>query len=109
MKKLAIIATLAFALILGSIPVQAGDVILSSTIASVTPGVTSDGRDYVRAIINTATSLDGIEYERQVPLMFFGDLAAQAREFVAGQEIKVVAGSREYQGRPSFVAYKIVQ
>jgi len=102
-----IFAIIAMALMI-AIPVMAEDVILNTTIDSVTAAIDKNGDEYVRVIIVEDRVLQGVSYTATVPLMFFGEMAAQAKDLKKGQAIRVLANKKEYKGNHSYMARQLL-
>lgn len=108
MKKL---TTFAIALILSIMlvaPTMAADMILDTQILDISQQTDKNGNLYTRAIILEKRSLEGVEYEDTVAVMAFGEMAAPLATYQAGEQLKAVVGSREYQGRTSYTVKKII-
>lgn len=84
---------------------------LAVTVNTVTEGVTSNGAPYIRAIIEEARELNGEPYSIGVPLMFFNSngMYEAGRALKSGDKITVIAQPRDFNGRMSYTALKIVQ
>jgi hypothetical protein len=87
---------------------MAEDVILDTKIDSVTSALDKNGAPYIRVIVTESRSLKGIAYEATVPVMFFGSTVSQAKVLVEGDNVRILANKRMYQGNASYTARKIL-
>lgn len=90
-------------------PAMAEDVILETTVDSVTLTNDKNGNPYVRVIISEIRTLNGMEYTATVPVMFFGDTATdQVKALAKGDQVKILVNKRIYQGNHSYTARKLL-
>lgn len=88
---------------------MAAEVQLQTTADSVTVSLDKNGSEYVRVIISETKNLNGVEYERTLPLMFFGNMVPAGKAIQAGDAINCIASYREFQGRSSYTALKMIE
>jgi hypothetical protein len=86
----------------------AADAMLETTIDSVTIAMDKNGNEYVRAIITEPRELNGVSYNRSLPLMFFGPMVEAGKQLKAGDQVRVIASYREFDSRPSYTALQLV-
>ena len=89
-------------------PAIAGDVLIDAKVQSVTKAVDKNGNSYVRLIIDETRKLKGVDYSTGVPVMAFGDHAAQLSSLKDGDTLKAICAEREYQGRKSYTILKVI-
>mgnify|MGYP003572146819 FL=1 len=88
---------------------QAADKILSTTVDSATTALDKNGNEYVRMIVSEPRTLSGVKYTTSVAVMAFGDQVAPAKAIAAGDNIKAIVSSREYQGRTSYTVISFIE
>jgi hypothetical protein len=109
MRKLAITMMVIMTICLAVGAAMAGDSIINTTVDSATVAMTKNGNEYVRFIITEQRKLDGVAYDRSLPLMAFGDLVQPAKAYKAGDPIKVVASYRKLpDGRESYTILSFI-
>ena len=107
MKRfIALIITLA---LLIATPAMAKDVLLNATITKADTLIDKNGAQYVRLIVNETRALNGISYETEVPVMAFGSQVASASEVKAGDTLKAICNSRNFEDRQSYTILKILK
>ena len=87
---------------------HAEDTVLSVPIKSVIEKIDKNGQPYKRLIVSITASLNGIKYNRSVPLMVFSDMLDQVAEVKAGDQIKCIASVNDYKGRVSYTLQAII-
>lgn len=80
----------------------AKDVILDTEIQTVTVALDKNGNEYARLIITEPRTLQGVAYTVTVPVMCFGEMVAQAKDFQSGDQLKAIAQTNEYKGRTNY-------
>lgn len=109
MNKLARTLIIILAVFMVAGVAMAADQILDTKIDSATVAMTKNGNEYVRFIITEQRELDGVTYNRSLPLMAFGDLVQPAKAYKAGDPIKVVANYRKLpDGRESYTILSFI-
>jgi len=110
MRKSLILGIIAVALIFCfSTVVFAEDVILNTTVKSVTSFTDKNGNPCVRFIITETRTLKGIQYESGTAVMAFRDMVNKVKGYKAGDSLHVVASSRMFQGRKSYTILKLIE
>ena len=83
---------------------------LNTTVQSATVALDKNGHEYVRLIINEERNMNGISYEKGVPVMAFGDLVEPAKSYNAGDQLKAIANYRQLpDGRESYSVIQFVK
>ena len=111
MKRLSIVLfTLLIALAI-AVPAMAADQTMDTTINSVTVAMTKHNVEYVRFIITEQRTLDGVDYNRSLPVMAFGEeLVTAAKAYKAGDQLKAVVSYRKLDdGRESYSILAFIQ
>jgi hypothetical protein len=110
MKRLSfVLFTLFLAMIIVASAIAA-DQMLDTTIDSVTVAMTKNSNEYVRFIITEPRTLDGVTYNRSLPVMAFGDLATAAKAYKSGDNLKAVVSYRKLDdGRESYSILAFIQ
>jgi len=94
--------------VLVAAPVMAAEQRLNAEIISATVTQDRNGSEYTRFIVQVDKKIQGIEYSVGVPAMAFGPLNEQAKALKAGDTLKCIASSREFQGRSSYTIIKFI-
>jgi len=72
----------------------------------ITQGVTfkkdKNGNTFGRTFIKEKRSLNGIEYDADTPLMFFGSTVEHAKKLKVGSTTKLIVSAKDYKGSPSY-------
>jgi hypothetical protein len=111
MKKITIIL-LAIAVLFFMVSVSpAADTTIDTTIDSVTIAKTKNQNEYVRFIITEPRTLDGVEYDRSLPVMAFGEtLVATAKTYSKGDSLKAIVSFRKLDdGRESYTVLQFIK
>ena len=110
-KHLSILIALAIVFWLVTPAMAADGQEITGTITSMTEALTKRAKvPYIRFIVKFEKVTDsGVKYEDSLPFMVFGTLVEEGRTYKEGQELTVVAKSREYQGRLSYTVLKFVK
>ena len=92
MKKFStiIILAMAFLTLISYGMAAAGDQMIDSKIESVTQLTDKNGNPFVRIIINEDREMNGVKYQKGVPVMFFGDLVTPGSTYKAGETLKAI-------------------
>ena len=88
---------------------QAADKILETTVDSAVTALDKNGAEYVRIIITEPRTLNGISYQKSLPVMAFGATVADAKSYQAGDELKAIVTPRNYQGSESYTVVSFVK
>jgi len=82
---------------------MAEDAILNTKIDSVVTAKDKNDNTYIRFIITESRTLDGVAYQKTIPVMAFGNMVAPAKAYKAGDMLKAVASYRKLpDGRESY-------
>ena len=84
------------------------DVLIDTKIQDKAVAVDKNGNQYVRLIVNETRKLQGVGYEVGVAVMAFQSHVEAASKLNAGDSLKAVCSSREYQGRKSYTILKLL-
>lgn len=99
MKKLLVIGLM----LLMAVSVAIGaEEIVKGEITSVTQATDKNGEDYTRLIVKFARTLEGTEYEVELPVMAFGSLAGPAAQKNQGDILNAICQKRIFNERESF-------
>jgi hypothetical protein len=92
-------------------PVPAADSRIDTTIDSITIAKTKNQNEYVRFIITEPRTLDGVEYNRSLPVMAFGeDHVTVAKTYNKGDNLKAVVNFRKLDdGRESYTILQFIK
>lgn len=82
------------------------DLQITAIADSVTVAQGKNG-EYVRVIITEKRSLNGVSYEKSLPVMFFQDLAVKAKTLKAGSKFSAIVTPREFRGIESYTALSL--
>jgi len=107
MRKILLVATALAFMFQG--PAIAQDVLLKAKIQDVTLALDKNGSRYVRVIVTEKRSLQGIQYEAQVPVMAFGSHVERAMSLKKGQILTAICDKRNFKGKVSYTILKIVE
>lgn len=110
LKQLAVLLAL-MALCFGNVMslALAEDLQINAVADSVTVSKDINGREYVRIIVTEKRSLNGVSYEKSIPVMFFGEqLANKAKAIKAGQKFSAIVTPRDFRGRESYTAMSLL-
>jgi len=69
---------------------------------SVTFKKDKNGNLFGRTFIKEKRSLNGIEYDADTPLMFFGSTVEHAKKLRIGSTAKLIVSAKDYKGSPSY-------
>jgi len=93
-----------------SISANAEDKMLSTKIDSATIATDKNGSEYVRFIVTEPRQLNGVEYDKALPLMAFGANVEPAKAYKAGDVVKCIANYRKLpDGRESYTIISFVK
>ena len=89
----------------------ADDMILDTTIKSVTIKNDKNGDEYVRYIILEKASLNGVSYTKGVSLTGFSSSIdmIQAKEYKAGDPIKAIVTPGDWNGRKTYTLVAFIE
>jgi hypothetical protein len=103
-------ALLVMVLIMGlTIPALAKEVKLDVTVDSMVEKTDKNGNQYVRFIAIMDKQLEGTSYQTGVPIMAFGAAVEQARNYKAGDQLKVIAKYREWNSTESYTILAYIE
>ena len=110
MKRLTFAMFALFIALAIAVPAMAADQKLDTKIDSVTVAMTKNDVEYVRFIIIEPRTLDGVTYNRSLPVMAFGDLVTAAKAYKAGDQLKAIVSYRKLKdGRESYSILAFIQ
>jgi hypothetical protein len=110
MKRLSFVLFTLFIAMLITVSAMAADQMLDTKIESVTVAMTKHDAEYVRFIITEPRTLDGVTYNRSLPVMAFGELVAAAKAYKSGDNLKAVVSYRKLDdGRESYSILAFIQ
>lgn len=90
---------------------SAGDKVINQALtADPYIGIGKDGNEFVRLMITEKRTLNGMEYDAQVPVMAFtsNGTAQQAKSMKKGDTLKAIVQIRQYQGDASYTVRQFV-
>lgn len=105
MKKFNIALVIALSLVIGimtTISASAADLLLDTTINTISIQQDKNGNDYARIIIQEERNLNGIKYNTDVVVMCFGSTVEKAKTYSDGDKFKAVVSQNEYRGRLNY-------
>jgi len=105
MKKLFMIILM---LLIASIAFGAEEIV-TGEITDVVKAVDTNGNDYTRLIVKFNRTLEGVDYEVDLPVMAFGTMAAPAAEKTVGSTLKAICQKRIYNERESFTIVSLLE
>lgn len=88
---------------------QADEVLINSKIDDVRCKVSKKGNDYAMLFITETKEISGYQYQKQIPIFAFGDLAAQAKHFKPGDTVKAIVTENEYNGNKNYRAVLFIK
>jgi saccharopine dehydrogenase-like NADP-dependent oxidoreductase len=104
------LSVLLFLLVAAIQEAPASESLKEFTVDSAVSRVDRNGNQYVRFIVEETRSLQGVSYTVGVPVMAFGELAAEAAKYPAGSQVKaIVRHSTLNDGRESYSIIAFVQ
>lgn len=68
-----------------------------------------NGQTYGRTFVKEARSLNGIEYQADTPLMFFGSTVAEAKKLRVGSTAKLIVSAKDYKGNASYNVVAVIK
>jgi hypothetical protein len=83
-------------------PASAAEVLLNTEIETVQVRQDKNGNEYAMFVIKLDKTLNGVAYTTDAVVMAFGDMVAAAKEYQAGQMLKAIASTNQYQGRTNY-------
>lgn len=101
MKK-SLMAVLILCILAFAVFASAADLMLDTTVKSVTIATDKNSNDYVRFIIVEDKELNGIAYKADVIVMSFGSTVERAKTFSDGDTMKAIVSQNEYKGRTNY-------
>ena len=89
---------------------RAEDKILTIKIDSATTALDKNGQEYVRLIVTESRTLNGVQYEKSLPVMAFSPNVELAKAYTAGDQLKAVANYRKLpDGRESYTIISFIK
>lgn len=87
---------------------MAGEIMLTGTINNTTTAMSKAQKEYVRIILDTDKTLNGVKYQTQSVVMAFEpEIVAKAKSYKKGDAFSAVCSSKEYNGRTSYQILKL--
>lgn len=108
MKKVSILVMVIVSMLFATVSF-AKDVVLEKKISSIVFKKDKNGNEYARAFVSEKAHLNGIEYNKEVPVMAFGDTAKKMKGYKKGSTIKVVASEGEYKGSKNYQVLDVIK
>lgn len=106
--KIRIVILVALMALVSYIPVIAAETMLTGSVDSSTTAISKAQKEYVRLIINTDKTLNGVKYQTQSVVMAFEpEIVAKAKSYKKGDAFSAVCSSKEYNGRTSYQILKL--
>lgn len=102
LKTILAITILAIITLALTLPAAAKDLVLESTIQTMTVKNDKNGNEYVRFLIPVEKSLNGIAYTTTASVMCFSETAEMAKTYKEGDKFKAIVAENEYQGRMGY-------
>ena len=87
----------------------AADLMLDTTVKSVTIATDKNSNDYVRFIIVEDKELNGIAYKADTVVMVFGSIVETAKGYSNGDPLKAIVSQNEYKGRTNYSVIAFVE
>ena len=84
------------------------DSMITAPISKVDTLLDKNGNEYVRVVITEDRSLNGVKYQTEALVMVFGNQIEIAKALKPGETFTGICNSREYRGRLSYTALKIL-
>ena len=85
------------------------DSMVTAPISKVDTMIDKNGAEYVRVVITEDRALNGVKYQTEVLVMAFGGQVEGAKALKAGDTLKAICNGREYKGKLSYTALKILR
>ena len=108
MHRSMVVSFIAIAMIMLFAGMAIADVLIDTKIQDKVVAVDKNGNTYVRFIINETRKLQGVGYDVGVAVMAFSAHVEAANKLEAGDSLKAICSSREYQGRKSYTILKLL-
>lgn len=87
----------------------AQDTMITAKIDQVITKLDKNGNEYTRLMFTDNRELNGIKYQTTAPIMCFGEINKQAKTLKAGDTVKMIVKSQQYNGSTSYVALAVVK
>jgi len=100
MKYLATIVSILAILFMTGLAI-ANDRQISTTVSKVTVSTDKNGNEYVRVIGTLDYELNGVNYQKSVPIMGFGAVASEMKNLKQGDSLNAIVSETNYKGRTS--------
>jgi hypothetical protein len=89
-------------------PVFADTMIDKSITAKIEFKKDKNGATYARTFIKENKTLNGVEYQADVPVMFFGSSVAAAKKLIIGSKLKAIVSESDFKGRTSYTVIAVL-
>lgn len=87
---------------------MAAESMLTGTVNNTVTAMSKANKEYVRIILDTDKSLNGVKYQTQSVVMAFEpEIVAKAKNYKKGDAFSAVCSSKEYNGRTSYQILKL--
>jgi len=100
---------IAFAILFCAIQAFATDQLITAKVGSVMEKLDKNGIPFSVVIIEETRSLNGVEYQAEVVATAFRSAHEEAKLLKPGDEVKMIANQREYNGDKSYTIRKILK
>lgn len=87
----------------------AGDLMIDKPIDSITFLPDKNGNTFGRAIVQMDFETEGVKYSKGVPVMAYAEKVDILRSYSAGDQLRVIASPRVYQGRTSYTIQAFIR
>jgi hypothetical protein len=88
----------------------AADTTLDVKIDTMVIAQTRNNNEYVRFIITEARTLNGVEYDRSLPVMAFSTHVEKAKTYKQGDQLKAIVNFRKLDdGRESYTILQFLE
>lgn len=109
MRKFATILLAVMLMAATVVSASAADKLLEAEITDHVVAIDRNGNEYVRMIISETRELNGVSYERGVPVLAFGADVPAAKALKVGDKLKAVVSFRALgDGRESYTIIKLL-
>jgi hypothetical protein len=101
-------AILALTLIIIAFPALAADVMLQAPVTRADTMLDKNGKEYIRLIVTETRTLNGVKYDKEIPVMAFGSQVQAAKAFKVGDKFKGICAARTFEDRSSYTVLKVI-
>jgi hypothetical protein len=108
MKKVVAVLVAMFMMVCVTSVGFAEDIILSAKVERVLFKTDKQGAPYAMVLFAQKATLNGVEYNKTMSAMAFGDTVQGAKSLKRGDTMKVIALLKDYKGAPSYQILKFI-